>query len=156
MALAARVGVDGAPLVRGACECAAHAFDLLAEGETRPQAAVALARHIASAREGDGTVDESTLEDAIESATKAADAAPDPAAAAAASAAVLAAKSIREPQAAAAAASCAVEANVMAAGDCAMMQALGFSQAKTAEYARQHIAFELIAAALGKKLDQDG
>lgn len=155
LAIAARVGVLGAPLVRAACDCAADTFDLLADGEERPQATVALARHIASARESDSTVDESLLEDAIDEATRAADGAVDPASAAAASSAVLAAKAVREPQAAAAAAGCAIEANVMAAGDCAMMQALGFSQAKTAELTRAHIPFELIDAALQQKLAQE-
>lgn len=137
LALSARLGSPREALVLSASACARLALVYAAEGETRVEAAIAAAERWAA---GDGS--EASCHAAGEAAESAAREAPHPSCAASASAAAAAARSVTDPDAAIGAAALAVEAAVMDAGDCAMMQAVGFMQSRCSRAVREALPFD--------------
>lgn len=141
LAMAVRLGVETPLLVQAACACAELALVHLPEADERPRAALAAAsawsRGQLSAELCTGH--KSALAQLLE-------AAGDPAAGAAAVAVLSALDAISEREACVNAAASAAQAAVFAAGDCAMIEALRFTQRRSARSVREAIPAERAGA----------
>jgi hypothetical protein len=148
LGIAARTAVEPSALVRAACACARLAQDYVPDeaGLGVLDRALADAESWAGRRGPIGPL--TALADELE---RAAEGAPYPAAASALLAASAATRAAATPEAAASAASLAVEAAVLAAGECGMMSALGFMQRKTADAVRTHVPRQLVRGPLGRR-----
>lgn len=137
IALGVRLGSSREAVVLSASACARLALVYSAEGEARVEAAITAAERWAAGEES-----EESCAAAVEGAESAAREAPHPSCAASAGAAAAAARAVVEPEAAIGAAALAVEAAVMDAGDCAMMQAVGFMHSRCSRAVRAALPFE--------------
>jgi hypothetical protein len=141
LGIAARTAVEPTALVRAACACARLARDYVPDDEGLRSLDDALAAAEDWAGRRGPTTSLAALAQALEDASARA---PDAASAAALVSASAAVKTAGERDVAPSAASLAVEAAVLASGECGMMSALGFMQRKTAEAVRTHIARQLV------------
>ncbi|MBC7173406.1 MAG: hypothetical protein H5U40_13285, partial [Polyangiaceae bacterium] len=146
--VAARMKSDPAAIVRAASACARLALPYLPNDEERDAAELSLtqAEDWASRRGSTATLDALAVE--LDAKARVA---PDQAAASALGAAGAALRSASHPDAAPAAAVLAIEAAVLATGECAAASALGFMQHKTADAVRTHIARQLVKGPPGSK-----
>jgi hypothetical protein len=135
LALAVRLAADRRALVLAATRCARCSLLSLTEDEARPEAALDVAE--AWAR---GQADPARIAEQRELLAAALAAADDPGSGAAVIAASAALEAIEQPEAAVNAAAFAVQAAVLEAGECAMLEALRFAQYETAECVRATIA----------------
>ncbi len=139
--IAARRAVEPSALVRAACACARLARDYVPDDAGLDVLDRALgAAEVWAARRGP-TGPLSALAIDLE---RLAGSAPDAAATSALLAASAATRTAMDPEAAVAAASLAIEAAVLAAGECGMMSALAFMRRKTADAVRTHVARQLV------------
>jgi len=136
LALAARLGVDRRDLVAAACKCARLALAYLPLREMRPDAALRAAETWSA---GGEDLNVQLLQASV---VNAAQQAVHPAIEMAANATLSALDAVDDPYTAATAAACAAQAAVLDAGDCAMMEALNFTQRRCAELVRETIHAE--------------
>ncbi|MDD9939145.1 MAG: hypothetical protein OXT09_36490 [Myxococcales bacterium] len=141
LAIAARLGAERNALVSAACRCARLSLAHLPEDEGRPEDGLEAAEAW-STGEGDAEAC-GEHKDAI---SQALDEAADPATGAAIIASMSALDAIDDPDAAANAASFAIQAAVLDAGDCAMMEAMRFAQRRSAQLVREAISADDIDA----------
>jgi hypothetical protein len=141
IALALRLGAEHRLLVRAACGCARLALSHLPDSEQRPAAAVRAAEAWSA-----GELDADACAAHKQAAAQALDQTGDPAAAAAGIAAQCALDAIWDAEAAVSAAAYAAQAAVLATGDCAMLEALNFTQRKSAQLVRASIPAEQAGA----------
>lgn len=134
LGMAARLGAADRAVVAGAVACAELALDHLEGADPRALAALEAARAFAAGRLG-AAASVSAARAAEDLAAETA----DPVAQAATLAIVAAARAAGSPDVASAAAAQVVQATVFAAGDCAMLAALGWAQRQTARRAREHL-----------------
>lgn len=137
LALGVRLGGERTALVLAASRCARLAFASLPEDEARPEAALEVCEAwtrgeaAAAACVAQRDVLNAALAEAV-----------DPGSSAAVIAATAALEAIEQPDMAVNAAAFAVQAAVLDAGDCAMLEALRFAQHESAEAVRETIAAE--------------
>jgi len=137
LALAVRLGAERTLLVRSACGCTRLALAHLPEDEPGQRLAGAIdAAEAWSA----GELDADACMAHRQAASQVLEAASDAAAGAASVAALSALDTIWQAEAAVNAAAFAAQASVLAAGDCAMMEALRFTQRKSAQLVRAAIS----------------
>lgn len=134
LALAVRLSADRQPLVLAATRCARCSLVSVTEDEERPGAALDVAEAWARGQADSARVAEQRA--LLAAALAAAD---DPGSGAAVIAASAALEAIEQPEAAVNAAAFAVQAAVLDAGDCALLEALRFAQYETAECVRATI-----------------
>lgn len=139
LAIAARLGVEAPQLARAAAACARLSLAHLPEEDRRPAEALgALEAFARGALDRDACgAHRSILAEALEGCA-------DAAAGAALVAVQAAAETPFDREAAANAAAFAAQAAVIGAGDCAMLEALRFTQRKSAQLVRQAIAAEQV------------
>lgn len=139
LAIAARLGVEQVALVRAAGAVARLSLDHLPEDDTRPDHALdAVEAWCRGELAADACMErKQAIEASLEQA-------PDPASSAATIAVMCAIDSIEDAEAAANAAAFAIQAAVLDAGDCAMMEAMRFAQRRSAELVREAITPEAI------------
>jgi hypothetical protein len=141
LGIATRTAAPPMALVRAACASARLAQEYVPDAASLGHMDRGLAAAEAWSQRGGPTAPLDVLALELEAM---AEHATDAAAASALRSASAAIRTASEPEVAASAASLAVEAAVLAAGECAMMSALGFMQQQTAQAVRTHIARELI------------
>jgi hypothetical protein len=143
LALAVRIDVERRLLVRAACSCARLALAHLPEDEDGQRLAGALE---AAAAWSAGALEADACTPHKQVASQALEAARDAAAGAAGVAVLSALDAIWQAEAAVNAAAFAAQASVLGAGDCAMMEALHFTQRKSAQLVRAAISAQQASA----------
>jgi hypothetical protein len=141
LAIATRLGVETSVLAQAACGCARIALPHVPDAEPRP--ALALQAAEAACR---GELDARTQAEHEQHVSDALDAATTAASGAACVAVQSALRARLDRDAAVNAASFAAQASVLDAGDCAMLEALRFTQRQTAEAVRAAISPAQVAA----------
>ncbi|MGD8858737.1 MAG: hypothetical protein PVI30_01925 [Myxococcales bacterium] len=134
LAIAVRLDAERPALVQAACRCARLSLVHLPEDDPRPAAALQAAEAWSA-----GQADPDALERQREALAGALDAAVDPAGGAAMVSLMSALDAVDDPEAAVNAAAFASQAAVLDAGDCAMMEALRFTQRRGAQLVREAI-----------------
>ncbi len=148
LTVAARATTEPTALVRAASACARLGLPYVPSDESRALGERALDDAEAWASRRGSTASLSAFATELE---REAGGAPDLAAANALRAAGAACRSAAAPDSAPFAASLAIEAAVLAAGDCAAISALTYMQQKTADAVRTHVARQLVKGPPGHR-----